>query len=204
MRLLPICDPSHCHPGTMAIGLYGEDGQWYDCEVQEVGSRSLRVRYTEYNNEEEIPFDRIRLKRGDDAEAAAKEKKRKAKEILTPAGYRIPQTLQISTADSEHVKKQKKKKIQLLKKQQRNDQVEEEARGRASAWQHHTQKAKTKRLISRNLTSMTLTGLRQQTNASIFKTSDLPEGKVGVTNSGRGMTTFTNRAKHVFADDEDA
>ncbi|KAL0078706.1 hypothetical protein J3Q64DRAFT_1643835 [Phycomyces blakesleeanus] len=35
---------------------------------------------------------------------------------------------------------------------------------------------------------------------SIFKTPDNPEGRVGVVGSGRGMTTFQQRGKHVYAD----
>ncbi|KAF7728644.1 hypothetical protein EC973_005681 [Apophysomyces ossiformis] len=38
---------------------------------------------------------------------------------------------------------------------------------------------------------------------SIFKTPDNPEGKVGVVGSGRGMTNFQQRGKHVYAGDDD-
>ncbi|CAO3634937.1 unnamed protein product [Mucor hiemalis] len=34
---------------------------------------------------------------------------------------------------------------------------------------------------------------------SIFKTPDNPEGKVGVVGSGKGMTTFQQRGKHVYS-----
>ncbi|RUS22079.1 hypothetical protein BC937DRAFT_90493 [Endogone sp. FLAS-F59071] len=37
---------------------------------------------------------------------------------------------------------------------------------------------------------------------SIFKTPDNPEGKVGVVGSGRGMTQFSQRGKHIFEQDE--
>ncbi|RUO96268.1 hypothetical protein BC936DRAFT_142305 [Jimgerdemannia flammicorona] len=37
---------------------------------------------------------------------------------------------------------------------------------------------------------------------SIFKTPDNPEGKVGVVGSGRGMTQFAQRGKHVFEQDD--
>ncbi|KAI7871094.1 hypothetical protein BDF14DRAFT_1768274 [Spinellus fusiger] len=39
---------------------------------------------------------------------------------------------------------------------------------------------------------------------SIFKTPDTPEGRVGVVGSGRGMTTFLQRGKHIYAEGQDA
>ncbi|KAI9266593.1 hypothetical protein BDA99DRAFT_558656 [Phascolomyces articulosus] len=38
---------------------------------------------------------------------------------------------------------------------------------------------------------------------SIFKTPDNPAGKVGVVGSGRGMTSFQQRGKHLYNDDKD-
>ncbi|KAI8890645.1 hypothetical protein K501DRAFT_319618 [Backusella circina FSU 941] len=52
------------------------------------------------------------------------------------------------------------------------------------------------------------TGTKKKTNSasinkkSIFKTPDNPEGKVGVVGSGRGMTTFQQRGKHVYDGDQ--
>ncbi|KAI9281466.1 hypothetical protein BY458DRAFT_429779 [Sporodiniella umbellata] len=38
---------------------------------------------------------------------------------------------------------------------------------------------------------------------SIFKSPDNPGGKVGVVGSGKGMTTYLQRGKHVYADSEE-
>ncbi|KAI8139250.1 hypothetical protein BJV82DRAFT_672827 [Fennellomyces sp. T-0311] len=38
---------------------------------------------------------------------------------------------------------------------------------------------------------------------SIFKTPDNPEGKVGVVGSGRGMTSYQQRGKHLYSDKND-
>jgi len=38
---------------------------------------------------------------------------------------------------------------------------------------------------------------------SIFKSPDNPTGRVGVTGSGKGMTTYTQMGKHKFQADEE-
>lgn len=204
VRLLVPPSVSLLEKGARGQAIWTEDGVWYECviidtfESRQGGQMQVRVKFTEYGNEDVVPIDRVRLF-GPTGGAPASAQKRKIKEITTPGGYKIPEPLQIKPTDSEHQKQLKKKKIGLLKKQQRQDSAETEARQRASAWQKHFTGGKSKSKVVKR----TPPRVGSSTCSSIFSTSNLPEGKVGVTNSGRGMTSFRTRQKHVYDADDD-
>jgi len=190
-------NPALCVPGAKAQAIYSQDGRWYDCVIESKTGGGYKVKYAEYDNEEEVREDRIRLKvnysEDKNGQQDGEVKRRKVKETITPGGYRIPLHLQINSTDSEHLKQVKRKKIALLKKQQRQEQADVEAKTRASSWQRHNQ-----RTSSRAKTGFVTGG---KARASIFQTSELPDAKVGVTNSGKGMTSFMIRQKHVYEED---
>ncbi|KAF8820307.1 malic enzyme [Cardiosporidium cionae] len=161
IRLLPSLSAHYCVPGTKLQGLYSEDGKWYDCQIDECTLKGCKVTFSGYGNTEELKFDRIRFPVDHTKEA----KSNKAKEILTPGGYRIPEYLTIKATDSETQKLSKKKRIQLLKKKQRTEQMNEAAQVRATSWRKFNTKASTKKV------SGYLIGRGYQ---SIFKSEDQP------------------------------
>merc|ERR1712136_450038 len=75
----------------------------------------------------EVKFDQVRLGKA--------EKKRTVKEILTPAGYRIPESLVIQKTDTDDQKETKQRKIQAIKKQQRVEKVEDDSLKKQTSWQ---------------------------------------------------------------------
>jgi len=86
------------------------------------------------------------------------------------------------------VKAAKKKKIHAFKSKLRLEQLEVTQNKRQNAWQQfQTTKGKSKKIGF-------FSGRKKE---SIFKSPDDPKGKVGVTGSGKGITEFQKREKHL-------
>ncbi|KAH9684493.1 Tudor domain-containing protein [Citrus sinensis] len=82
----------------------------------------------------------------------------------------------------------KRKKIHAFKSKMRFEQLEVTQNKRQNAWQQfQTTKGKTKKVGF-------FSGRKRE---SIFKSPDDPYGKVGVTGSGKGLTDFQKREKHL-------
>merc|ERR1712039_72053 len=94
----------------------------------------MGINFVEYGSKVEIKFDQIRLS----SSGKVAEKKRTIKEVATPAGYKIPESLVIQKTDTEEVIETKKRKITAIKKQQRTDKIEEEHARKQNNWQKFT------------------------------------------------------------------
>lgn len=70
----------------------------------------------------------------------AEPKIKEVKEIVTPAGYVIPENLIIKKTDNEREKLRKRKLVQTLKKQQKSQKEDEESYKRASNWRKFQKK----------------------------------------------------------------
>ncbi|KAM0940216.1 hypothetical protein DsansV1_C19g0161541 [Dioscorea sansibarensis] len=82
----------------------------------------------------------------------------------------------------------KRKKIHAFKSKVRLEQQEVVQNKRQNAWQQfQTTKGKAKKIGF-------FSGRKRE---SIFKSPDDPKGKVGVTGSGKGLTEFQKREKHL-------
>ena len=82
----------------------------------------------------------------------------------------------------------KRKKIHAFKSKARQEQLEVAQNKKQNAWQQfQTTKAKTKKVGF-------YTGRKKE---SIFKSPEDPFGKVGVIGSGKGLTDFQKREKHL-------
>ena len=80
----------------------------------------------------------------------------------------------------------KRKKIKVIKNKNRIATLENEVKEVQQNWQKFVNKGTKRSLVGLNKSSM-------------FTTNDLStEGKLGVQNSGKGMTSFDNRKKHKF------
>jgi|Transcript_104376 hypothetical protein len=186
VKMLRPPHPAQCQPGTNCQGIFHEDGLWYDCVITEQTEKGYRVTFTEYGTKTEVKFDQVRLggshKTGD--------KKRTIKEVATPAGYKIPESLAIQKTDSEEVKDTKKRKIQAIKKQQRGDRIDEQHMKQQASWQ--------KFFCNKASTRSKCGFLSGKPKESIFKVPETLEGKVGVTGSGKGMTEFAEPRKFTY------
>jgi len=187
VKMLRPPHPAQCHPGTRCQAIFPEDGLWYECVITEQTEKGYRVTFTDYGTKIEVRFDQIRLA-GSGGKVA--EKKRSIKEVVTPAGYKIPESLVIQKTDTDDVIDTKKRKIQAIKKQQRTDKIEEDSMKQQTSWQKffHT-KASTRSKCG---------FMSGKPRESMFKVPDTLEGKVGVVGSGKEMTKFAEPRKFTY------
>ncbi|CXI75918.1 survival motor neuron-like protein, putative [Plasmodium berghei] len=143
--------------------LYKKDGQWYDCMVSKSKGDSYLITYIGYNNSEYVKNDQIRIK-----------KKKKIKEVITPAGYKIPENLIIKENDSLKTKLKKTKKRNALKKKQKNELINKEFANKAQQWKSVHEKAisKSKHLLVAHKKTENIEYTNNPTNISIRRKFD--------------------------------
>ncbi|XP_050377002.1 uncharacterized protein LOC126794350 isoform X2 [Argentina anserina] len=187
-------------PGTKVQAVWSEDGEWYDATINSLTPNGYYVTYDGWGNKEEVDPANVRpIQEGAvnallEAERVAEATKQAIKRKIAQAGSvdfqsrSLPAKLRIEPDDPEDVKIAKRKKIHAFKSKVRMEQLEINQNKRQNAWQQfQTTKGKTKK-----------TGyLSTRKRESIFKSPDDPFGKVGVTGSGKGLTDFQKREKHL-------
>merc|ERR1712176_1139228 len=175
VKMLRPPHPAQCQPGTRCQAVFPDDGLWYDCVIMEQTEKGYKIGFTEY---------------GSKAAGKVESKKRQIKEISTPAGYKIPESMVIAKTDTEEVIDAKKRKIQAIKKQQRVDKVEEEHNRKQNSWlRFHQNKASTRSRCG---------FMSGKPKESIFRVPETLEGKVGVMGSGKEMTSFAEPKKFTY------
>nr|XP_011464940.1 PREDICTED: survival of motor neuron-related-splicing factor 30 isoform X2 [Fragaria vesca subsp. vesca] len=187
-------------PGTKVQAVYSEDGEWYDATIDSLTPNGYYVTYDSWGNKEEVDPANVRpIQEGAvnallEAEKVAEATKQAIKRKIAQAASvdfqarTLPPKLRIEPDDPEDVKIAKRKKIHAFKSKMRMEQLEVSQNKRQNAWQQfQTTKGKTKK-------SGYLSGRKRE---SIFKSPDDPFGKVGVTGSGKGLTDFQKREKHL-------
>ncbi|XP_064979314.1 uncharacterized protein LOC135620341 isoform X1 [Musa acuminata AAA Group] len=184
--------------GTKVQAVWSEDGEWYDATIEAVTPNGYYVYYDGWGNKEEVDHANVRpVEEGDalleaerEAEATRQAIKRKiAQSAITDFQARtLPAKLRIDPNDPDDVKATKRKKIHAFKSKVRSEQLEVAQNKRQNAWQQfQSTKGKTKKIGF-------FSGRKRE---SIFKSPDDPRGKVGVTGSGKGLTEFQKREKHL-------
>ncbi|KAK4424452.1 Survival of motor neuron-related-splicing factor 30 [Sesamum alatum] len=186
--------------GTKVQAVWSEDGEWYDATIEALTPNGYYVSYDEWGNKEEVDPDNVRPIQEDSADplleaekiaVATKEAlKRKIAQAATKdfQPWTVPQKLQIDPSDPEDVKAAKRKKIHAFKSKMRMEAKEVTQNKRQNAWQQfQTTKGRAKKVGF-------FSGRKRE---SIFKSPDDPFGKVGVTGSGKGLTEFQKREKHL-------
>ncbi|XP_068647756.1 uncharacterized protein [Aristolochia californica] len=186
--------------GSKIQAVWSEDGDWYDATIEAITPNGYFVSYDEWGNKEEVDPANIRpIQEGVvdalheaeiEAEATKQAIKRKIAQAATVdfQSRSLPAKLRIEPDDPEDVKAAKRKKIHSFKSKQRSEQLEVAQNKRQNAWQQfQTTKGKTKKVGF-------FSGRKRE---SIFKSPDDPKGKVGVTGSGKGLTDFQKREKHL-------
>ncbi|EOY25770.1 Nucleic acid binding,RNA binding isoform 1 [Theobroma cacao] len=199
--------------GTKVQAVWSEDGEWYDATVEAITPNGYFVLYDGWGNKEEVlrcsarQQKRLRPFRVDpanvraieynallEAEKVAEATKQAIKRKIAQAASvdfqsrSLPAKLRITADDPEDVKAAKRKKIHAFKSKMRFEQLEVAQNKRQNAWQQfQTTKGKTKKVGF-------FSGRKRE---SIFKSPDDPHGKVGVTGSGKGLTEFQKREKHL-------
>ena len=155
---------------------YATDQTFYDAIVTSLTPNGCMVKYTLYGNVEEVPIAYLKpliapIKKGQtDAQGL----------ILFPDNLRFLPT------DTEEDKARKRKKIKAIKSKNRLFTKEAEITAVQQTWQKFVSKGTKKN------------SLLLPKKTSMFASSDAVDGKIGVTNSGKGMSEFTQRKKHKF------
>lgn len=186
IKMLRPPHPAQCQAGTRCQAIFPEDGLWYDCVITEQTEKGYKITFTDYGTKVEVKFDQIRIT----SSGKVAEKKRTIKEVATPAGYKIPESLVIQKADSEEVIETKKRKITAIKKQQRVDRIEEDSMKKQSSWQ---------KFFNNKASTRSKCGFMSgKPKESIFKVPETLEGKVGVMGSGKEMTRFAEPRKFTY------
>ncbi|KAK8496196.1 hypothetical protein V6N13_104952 [Hibiscus sabdariffa] len=183
--------------GTKVQAVWSEDGEWYDATIEAITPNGYLVSYDEWGNKEEVDPANVReieynalLEAEKVAEATKQAIKRKIAQAASVdfQSRSLPAKLRIASDDPEDVKAAKRKKIHAFKSKMRLEQLEVAQNKRQNAWQQfQTTKGKTKKVGF-------FSGRKRE---SIFKSPDDPQGKVGVTGSGKGLTDFQKREKHL-------
>ncbi|KAF7142315.1 hypothetical protein RHSIM_Rhsim05G0115500 [Rhododendron simsii] len=186
--------------GTKVQAVWSEDGEWYDGTIEAITPNGYFVRYDGWGNKEEVDPDNVRaiqegvvnalLEAEKEAEATKQAIKRKIAQaaVVDFQSRTLPEKLRIDPNDPEDVKATKRKKIHAFKSKMRMEQLEVTQNKRQNAWQQfQTSKGRAKKIGF-------FSGRKRE---SIFKSPDDPTGKVGVTGSGKGLTDFQRREKHL-------
>lgn len=186
--------------GTKVQAVWSEDGEWYDATIHAYTPNGYYVCYDDWGNKEEVDHANIRpLQEGPvnplvEAEKIAEATKQALKRKIAQAAASdvqsrsLPAKLLIDPNDPEDVKAAKRKKIHAFKSKVRIEQLEVAQNKRQNAWQQfQSTKGQTKKVGF-------FSGRKRE---SIFKSPEDPHGKVGVTGSGKGLTDFQRREKHL-------
>ncbi|XP_051144953.1 uncharacterized protein LOC127260931 isoform X2 [Andrographis paniculata] len=201
MNLKPTADYGHKFTvGTKVQAVWSEDGEWYNGTVESLTPNGYIVCYDEWGNKEEVDHDNVRPIEEDsadplvEAEKIAVATKEALKRKIAQAAVKdfeswtVPQKLKIDPNDPEDVKAAKRKKLHAYKSKMRMEAKEVAQNKRQNDWQQfQTTKGRAKKVGF-------FSGRKRE---SIFKSPDDPFGKVGVTGSGKGLTEFQKREKHL-------
>ncbi|KAK4757490.1 hypothetical protein SAY87_018791 [Trapa incisa] len=186
--------------GSKIQAVYSEDGEWYEATIEAYTPNGYYVSYDGWGNKEEVDPDNVRAIQESpvnpllEAERVAEATKQAIKRKIAQAATvdfqpkRLPEKLLIQPDDPEDVRVAKKKKIHAFKSKMRLEEREAAQNKKQNAWQQfQTTKGRAKKVGF-------FSGRKRE---SIFKSPDDPNGKVGVTGSGKGLTEFQKREKHL-------
>lgn len=186
--------------GTKVQAVWSDDGEWYDATIEAITPNGYFVCYDGWGNKEEVDPANVRpveegvvnalLEAEKVAEATKQDIKRKIAQAAASdfQSRTLPEKLRIDPNDPEDVKATKRKKIHAFKSKMRLEQLEVTQNKRQNAWQQfQTNKGRAKKIGF-------FSGRKKE---SIFKSPEDPNGKVGVTGSGKGLTDFQKREKHL-------
>ncbi|KZT61040.1 hypothetical protein CALCODRAFT_428420 [Calocera cornea HHB12733] len=171
-------------PGAEVDAKYSRDGHWYPAKIVAVGgsesNRVFTVLFKGYSETEIVKASEIR--------ALAPTQPWQSASSSGGAGGSGGSKRKLSKEEEEERERKKKKNE---KKLEVRAQKAQEQNSKQQAWMKFAKKSEKK--------GIEIAGV---TGKSIFKTPDNPMGKVGVTGSGKGMTSYTTMGKHKFAADE--
>lgn len=166
--------------GDECLAKYSSDGQWYPARIASVGGSVENTVYTivfkVYNSTELVSSSSIK--------AIPPNYQASNNPYLTSTSTKRKLT-KVEEEERDRKKKKNEKKLEV-RAQKAKEQNEKQA-----TWKKFAKKSEKK--------GIHIAGVA---GTSIFKTPDNPLGKVGVTGSGKGMTSVAAPQKHKFSADD--
>ena len=108
-------------------------------------------------------------------------------EMTSMLEFKIPEHLKVMPNDSQEERERKKKKLKHLKQNFKNSIIDRDMQNKRGKWNEFNE---TSKVHAKGHFQM------KKNTESIFKTPETLNSRVGVMNSGRGMTTFLDKEKH--------
>ncbi|KAJ3090934.1 hypothetical protein HK102_002185 [Quaeritorhiza haematococci] len=166
------------HKGQTVLAKWAGDGQFYEAVVNEVpedpATGTYTITFSGYGNTEQV--------KGEDMKHATGKGKSTAGSATDGQQSAGAAGKKRGADDAQKPKKKKKEEAEQVQRQK--------------AWLSFAKgDAKKKKSTAKHMSSLLK-------NKSIFATPDDPNAKVGVIGSGKPMTQFQQRGKHIFQDDE--
>jgi survival-of-motor-neuron-related-splicing factor 30 len=181
LRAYKPADLSNVKEGSKVKAIYSEDSKFYDATVDRVQADGrYAVTFVGYGNSEVVDaeaLEPVEEKIWIDKKTAFNKKGDKGLDALSYEEQVA--ALQPLPTDSEDVKGMKKRKLHALKMKHRDKELEEERKYKQNNWLNYKAKVSKSSKLSKG-----------HTKSSIFKSPDTLTGKVGVTGSGKAMTTY--------------
>jgi hypothetical protein len=173
---------------THVVALWAADGKFYDARIDSAlpGGR-YNVVFRGYRDKIAVAAADICLRASEPREgegegageaaggdaAAGADASEEENDDATPADFVVPDHLRILPTDTERARESKRRQLRQLKKAFKRKRAESEQVRRQSSWQSFAKRARVVGALNRR---------------SIFAAPETPDGRVGVTGSGRDMT----------------
>ncbi|EJT97924.1 hypothetical protein DACRYDRAFT_24845 [Dacryopinax primogenitus] len=174
VRAIPQAD---FKPGGDVDAKYSRDGHWYPAKIIAVGgsesNRVYTVLFKGYSETEIVKASEIRAS-------------------TSTQPWQNPHNDAKRKLSKEEEEERERKKKRNEKKLEVRAHKAKEQQDKQQAWMKFAKKSEKK--------GIEIAGM---SGRSIFKSPDNPLGRVGVTGSGKGMTSYTSMGKHKFAAEED-
>jgi len=169
---------------------WDEDKEWYKCNITNISPEGFTVKFEKYKHVQTVGPDQIRHLKLQNlvlVDHAKKGGQVTTKDVLvvdkTTGDLVLPPSLKILPTDSEQARRAKKKGIRALKNDHRKLQQDDTRNKRKAEWQNFVTKSKGGSQATKKL----------KTGGSIFQSPETVDGKVGVTGSGKAMTSFSTQ-----------
>jgi len=180
VKVLKMPDPAKLLQGAFCDAINPKDGKWQGAIIEKISDAGYHIKFRKSLNKETVSIYYLR---------EARQHAPKAVEARTMAEFAIPEALKPLPSDSAEEREKKRKKLKHLKQRHKNNIIERDLQVKKGSWKNFNDQSKLKKMghfmIKKN-------------TDSIFKTPDTVHGRVGVMNSGRGMTDYRDKEKFMF------
>lgn len=180
IRILGVPEIGKMSQGTIIEAINPTNGKWEGAIIEKLSDAGYHLKYNRTGNSAVVSLYFLREGRNNGP---------KISQITSMTEFKIPDTLRVLPNDSAEERAKKRKKLKHLKQKYKNNLIERDLQSKRGNWKNFNAKSKLKKrghfMIKKN-------------SKSIFSTPSGFGSRVGVMNSGKGMTDFRDKAKFEF------